>query len=200
MTLDRDVVAEGALEDLDRFEQLVRSIEPGEWDRPTRCAGWTVGDIARHLIGTFADVVAGRMDGLGTPEVTEREVAERAGRTPTELADECADVRKAVAGMLPLFDDAAWAAPAPGGFEGSLGDGVEALWYDTWLHADDIRQALGRPTEIGSGLAGGISHVTFELHKRGWEGEAPDDDPMGWILAATGRAEPRPGLLNIYAS
>ena len=59
----------------------------------------------------MADVAAGRLDGLGTPEVTAREVDERAGRSPGELADECAEVRKAAAGLLPMFDDDAWAAP-----------------------------------------------------------------------------------------
>jgi uncharacterized protein (TIGR03083 family) len=200
MALDRDVVAEGLLTELDRFEELVRGIGADEWERPSRCAGWTVGDVARHVIGSMADVAAGRLDGLGTPEVTEREVQERAGRSPAQLADECAEVRKAAAGMLPLFDDAAWSGPAPGGYEGSLGDGVEALWYDTWLHADDIRAALGRPSEPGSGLAGGVSHVAFELRKRGWEGEVPDDDTMGWILSATGRAPLRDGLIDIYAA
>jgi len=199
MALDRDVVADGLLDDLDRFEELVRSIDPAEWDRPSRCGGWSVGDVARHVVGTLADVIAGKMDGLGSPEVTAREVAERAGCSPTELADECAEVRKAVAGMLPLFDDAAWAGDAPGSYEGTLGDGVEALWYDTWLHADDIRAALGRPTETGTGIAGGVSHVAFELRKRGWDGEVPTDGRMEWILAATGRAETLPGLINIYA-
>jgi hypothetical protein len=33
----------------------------------------------------MADVAAGRMEGLGTPEVTEREVTERRGRGPVEL-------------------------------------------------------------------------------------------------------------------
>lgn len=199
MALERDVVAEGLLGELERFETLVRSISADDWERPTRCAGWTVGDVARHVVGTMADVAAGRVDGLGSPEATEREVAERAGRSPAEVADECAEVRRTAAGMLPMFDDEAWAGPSPGSYEGTLGDGVEALWYDTWLHGDDIRAALGRPSEPGSGLAGGISHVAFELRKRGWDGDIPDDDPMGFVLAATGRAPERAGLPNIYA-
>jgi len=202
MALARDVVAEGLLEELDRFEDLVRSIDADEWERPSRCDGWTVGDVARHVVGSMADVVAGRVDGLGTPEATAREVAERAGRSPAELADECAEVRKATAGMLPLFDDAAWAAPAPGGYEGSLGDGVEALWYDAWLHADDMRSALGRPMELGPGVAGAISHVAFELGKRGWKGDVPavdDERAIPFVLSATGRAPLQDGLLDIYA-
>lgn len=204
MALDRTVVSDGLLDELDRFEELVRSLDADEWDRPSRCGGWTVGDVARHVVGTMADVAAGQLDDLGTPEVTAREVAERQGRSPAELADECASVRKAAAGLLPLFDDDAWAGPAPGGFGGTLGDGVEALWYDAWLHADDIRSVLGRPTALGPGLAGAVSHVSFELAKRGWAGVAPSaDDPdaaVPWILAATGRAPLPPGLLDIYAA
>jgi uncharacterized protein (TIGR03083 family) len=204
MALDRTQVSDGLLEELDRFEQLVRSLDADAWERPSRCEGWTVGDVARHVVGSMADVVAGRVDGLGSPEATKREVDERAGRSPAELADECAEVRKATAGMLPLFDAEAWAGPAPGGYDGTLGDGVEALWYDLWLHADDIRSALGRPTEVGTGLPGALSHVAFELAKRGWTGEVPSaDDPAAavpFVLSATGRAPLRDGLLDIYAA
>ena len=188
MALPRDQVSDGLLAELDRFEQLIRPLDAEAWDAPTRCDGWTVGDVARHVVGSMADVAAGRLDGLGTPEVPEREVRERAGRSPAELADECAEVRKATAGLLPLFDDDAWAAAAPGGYVGSLADGVEALWYDTWLHADDIRSALGRPSEPGESLAGGVSHVAFELRKRGHADEVVGD-PFTWVLVATGRAD-----------
>jgi uncharacterized protein (TIGR03083 family) len=202
MALARQIVSEELVAELGRFEDLIRPLSAQEWETPTRCAGWTVGDVARHVVGSMADVAAGRLDGLGTPEVTAREVAERAGRSAEELADECAEVTKASAGLLPLFDDDAWAGPAPGGYEGTLGDGVEALWYDAWLHADDIRAALGRAPEAGSGIRGGLSHVQFELSKRGWHGEVTGD-PMQFVLVATGRADPSPlgdaAPPNIYA-
>lgn len=201
MALPREEVSDGLLHELGQFEELLRSLSAEEWETSSRCAGWTVGDVARHAVGSMADVVAGRLDGLGTPEVTEREVNERAGKTAAEIADECAEVQKATAGMLPIFDDAAWAAPAPGGYDGSLGDGVEALWYDFWLHADDIRAAIGRPSVLGDGLRGGVSHVQFELSKRGWRGEVPaGDEAFHFVLEATGRAPSRPdGPINIYA-
>jgi uncharacterized protein (TIGR03083 family) len=201
MALPRNEVSEGLLSEMEAFEELVRPLTAEEWETPSRCEGWTVGDVARHAIGSMADVVAGRLDGLGTPEVTLREVEERAGRAPEQLADECAEVAKGAAGMLPMFDDAAWAAPAPGGYDGTLGDGVEALWYDFWLHADDIRVSLGRPSVIGRGLRGGCSHVAFEARKLGWQGEVPGDEDaaFAFVLAATGRGAPQPGLPNIYA-
>jgi uncharacterized protein (TIGR03083 family) len=206
MALPRAQVSDGLIDELGRFEELIRGLDASIWDQPSRCAGWSVGDVARHVVGSMADVAAGRLDGLGTPEVTEREVAERARRTPAELADECAEVVKAAAGLLPLFDDAAWAGPAPGGYEGTLGDGVEALWYDTWMHADDIRAATGEATQFGPAWPGVVSHVRFELAKRGWNGDVIDSaDAAGlaFVMAATGRSDgadlgaTRP--INIYA-
>ncbi len=201
MALPRDVVMDGLLASMAELEGLLRSLDAQEWERPSRCQGWTVGDVARHCVGSMASAVAGNTDGLGTPEVTQREVDERAGRTPVELADECAEVAKAVAALIPVFDEAAWSAPAPGGYDGTLGDGIEALWYDFWLHADDIRAGVGRPMVVEPGFDGAVSHVAFELAKRGWTGEVPvgRDEQVAWILAATGRAPLPEGLLNIYA-
>ncbi len=192
MALPRTVVSQGVIDELARFEALVRTLTPEQWAAASVCAGWTVGDVARHVIGSMSDVVAGRLDGLGTPEVTQREVDERAGRTATELADECSAAAQGAAAMLPLFDDAAWATPGPGGFDGTLGDGVEALWYDTWQHGNDIRASIGADPVFGPGIAAARSHVQWELGKLGWDGTAPaDDDALyPFVLVATGRAEP----------
>jgi uncharacterized protein (TIGR03083 family) len=192
MALARTVVSEGLIDELTRFEEQVRSLNETQWNTPSRCEGWTVGDVARHVIGSMADVAAGRLDGLGTPEVTKREVDERAGRSPAELADECAEVTKAAAGMLPLFDDAAWAGPGPGGFDGTLGDGVEALFYDTWMHGEDIRAALGQAPVLSSGFTAARSHVAWDLRRvADWKGEMPkaDKDAYTFIMVATGRAD-----------
>jgi uncharacterized protein (TIGR03083 family) len=220
MTLSRTEVVVGLVDELDAFGALVGPLDATAWEAPTRCEGWTVGDVAAHVIGSMADVVNGRLEGLGSPEVTAREVAERKGRTPAELAAELAEVTKLTADLGGAFDDAAWAAPAPGGYDGSLGEGVEALWYDTYLHADDIRAALGRPSERGPGLRPTVHHVAILLDKKGWGpatlsfdgletvlvgggGETVlTGDPFPFVLAATGRGAPEPlGLdssVNIY--
>lgn len=200
MALPRTTVMDGLASSMADFEILLRSLDPGAWDKTSRCEGWTVGDVARHAVGSMADAVGGRTDGLGSPEATQREVDERAGRSPADLADECAEVAEAVKAVFPLFDEAAWAAPAPGGFEGTLGDGVEALWADFWIHADDIRHAVGLASVADAGLPGAMSHVTFELGKRGWDGQVPKGDgQIPWVLSATGRAPLDDGLINIYA-
>jgi len=124
--------------------------------------------------------------------------------------------------MLPGFDEVAWNAPAPGGYEGTLGDGVEALWFDFFMHGDDIRAAIGRPSEPhDDGLRATTSHIATQLTKRKWgpatialEGvpefdvsgggsERVEGDPMAFALAATGRSDPSTfGLdasVNLYA-
>jgi uncharacterized protein (TIGR03083 family) len=218
--LGRQEVTSGLIEELDRFAHLVSGIDAEGWQRPTRCEGWTVADVAAHLTGSMTDVVAGRLDGLGTPEVTDREVSERRGRTPSELADELRGTTKGAADLLALFDDAAWASPAPGGYHGTLRDGVEALWSDSYIHGDDIRTALGLPSVAGPGLRCAVHHVAQVLTQQGWGpatiavdgmeeltlGGGGDPriggDALRFVNAATGRADPATlGLdesVNIY--
>jgi uncharacterized protein (TIGR03083 family) len=220
MTLPREEVLAGLQDELAAFEELVRSLDADQWRRPTRCTGWTTGDVAAHVAGTMADVAALRLEGLGTPEVTEREVAERRGRAPAEIADELAQVAKLTADLAAGFDDTAWDAPAPGGLAMTLGEGVEALWYDAYLHGLDIRDAIGSPPVRGAGLRASVSHVTDVLTRQGW-GPATvaldgmeevgvsgggarriGGDPLHFVLTATGRADPTElGLdetVNIY--
>ena len=221
MALPRTEVSTGLVEELERFKGLIESLGRAEWATPTRCTGWAVGDVAAHVIGGMAEA-AFRLEGLGTAEVTARQVAERQGRSPGELGDELGAALKATAELLAAFTDEAWALPAPGGFDFTLGQGVEALWYDAWLHGDDIHSALGRPSDRGAGLTAGVSHVADVLAGQGWgpallglDGQpeftvgAPGagatritGDPLAFVLAATGRADPTPlGLderVNIY--
>jgi uncharacterized protein (TIGR03083 family) len=201
MALPRTVVMDGLVVSMASLEDLIRTLDDAEWDKESRCDGWSVGDVARHCVGSMSSALAGNTDGLGSPEVTQREVDDRAGRSPADLADECAEVARTAAAMIPLFDDDAWAAPAPGDYEGTLGDGVEALWADFWFHTDDIRAAVGREPVADAGLTGAMSHVRFELGKRGWTGTPPTstDEQIPWLLSATGRRPLVEGLINIYA-
>jgi uncharacterized protein (TIGR03083 family) len=192
MTLAREVVSDGLIAELGGMETLIRSLTEEQWNCPSRCAGWTVGDVARHAVGSVADATSGRLEGLGSPEATQREVDERAGRTTTELADECAEVTKAAAGMLTMFDDATWEAPVGSGIAGTIGFGVEALWFDTFMHADDMRSSIGQPPDlVGGGIAGSVSHVEAHLAEIGWSEPLPPEGRAAYdaVLVATGRAD-----------
>ncbi len=221
MALPRETVSTGFIQELDDFSALLRSLDDKEWNTPSRCEGWTVANVASHVTGQITDVTTGRLDDLGTPGVTQRQVDERKGRSPDEVADEVDAARKVGADMVAAFDDDAWNGPVPApNVPGTLGDGVEALWYDTYLHADDIRAAIGRTSERGPGLEAGISHIATILSGNNWGpatlaldgmGEFPvsggggkrvTGDPFEFMLAATGRGDPATfGLdetVNIY--
>jgi uncharacterized protein (TIGR03083 family) len=218
-TLDRAETSAGFLAELDHFGELIGSLDDAALDTPTRCAGWTVRDVAGHMVGQITDVVEGRLDGLGSPEVTERQAKERAGRSGKDLAAELAEGRARGADMLALFDDAAWNGPVASDFTGTLGDGILALYYDAYLHADDIRAALGMPSARGEGLSASVHHVADALEDKPWGpatlaldgtevidirggGEKITGDPLDFVLVGTGRANPSTmGLdesVNIY--
>lgn len=217
MTLRREEVVPGLIAELGELESLVRSLDEIEWKAPSRCGDWTAGDVAAHVIGQLADVTAGRFDGLGTPEVTARQVEERRGRTAVELADELAAVSIVADAILGSFDETAWNGPGPAGGS-TLGDGVEALSCDATVHADDIRAATGRSTEM-SGMRIAVSHLAQVLTDQGHppatlrldglepfsvSGGGPEitGPPERFVLVATGRSAPEPlGLdetINVY--
>ena len=84
----------------------------------------------------------------------------------------------------------------------TLGEGVLTLWYDTYVHIDDIHAATGRPSASGAGLGASVAYLNAELAKRGWTGEVTCDE-FDFVLAATGRTDPAPldldAAVNIYA-
>jgi uncharacterized protein (TIGR03083 family) len=223
VVLSREEVVEGLPQEMAAFSELLRSLNQHEFDAPSRCEGWSAGDVARHLAGAFVDIREGRVEGQGTAEVSERQVAERRGRSAKALADEIDDVAKWWARFLGSLDDNTWTRPARGGYPGTLGQGMAGYWLGTYIHADDIRTAIGRPSERGPGLRAGLLHVADLLAQRGWgpavlaldgmeeipvgtEGDVTrriTGDPLAFLLVATGRADPTPlGLdesVNVFA-
>ena len=84
MALGREQAINGLMTEYEGFAAFVRTLDDAQWNAASRCSGWTAGDIARHVVGTAADVAAGVV-GSHTPE---DEAAMRAGRTQAEIADE----------------------------------------------------------------------------------------------------------------
>lgn len=206
MVLPREIAISGMLDEYQLFGELLLSLSDEDWRARTRCEGWTVADVAGHLVGQLTDVVTGNLDGLGTPEVTLREVEERRGKSPAELADELAQSGKLGLDLTAAFDDTAWNSPIPTGGPGTLGSGVEALWADAYIHADDVRNAIGREPVRTEGLRGAVSHYAELLEQQGLApttlalerleefpiaggGRRITGDPHEFVLAVTGRGD-----------
>jgi uncharacterized protein (TIGR03083 family) len=221
MTLARSVVVPGMITEYGEFAALLDSLSDEQWETASRCEGWRVADVAAHVVGTLSDVVAFRLDGLGTAEVTARQVDERRGSSAHDLAQELRTAAKTAGELAEGFDDDAYAAEGPQGNGQTLGFGLESLWFDTYLHADDIRTAVGQSTTSKTGLPPSVSHVSQVLSQQAWtpatirltgmdefqvSGGDPDmlvsGDPMQFVLVSTGRADPATmGLdpaVNIY--
>ena len=221
MTLARSVVVPGMLTEYGEFADLLSDLSPEQWEAPSRCEGWRVADVAAHVVGQLTDVTALRFGDLGTPEGTARQVEERRGRTAAELADELRTGIKAAEALADAFDEDAYNAEGPQGNGQTVGAGLEALWFDTYLHADDMLAGLGRSVTTKAGLLPSVSHITDSLTAEGAEpatvrltgldefvvsgGDASrviEGDPMQFVLVSTGRADPATmGLgpeINIY--
>lgn len=213
--LPRTYVGNGLLQEYGDFASLVESLSDDEWRAPSRCAGFDVRDVAGHVIGLAEDVAAGKP---GTRNA-EEEAASVRDDTPAQAAARLRAALETISAIAGGADDTTWNAPI-GVNDLTLGEGVLLLWYDAYVHADDIRSAVGRASERGEGLNASVAYLAGELTKRGYEpstlafagvpryeigggGRAITGDALQFVLAATGRAEPAAmGLdpsMNIYA-
>jgi uncharacterized protein (TIGR03083 family) len=92
------------------------------------CPDWSVRDLVAHVTGVAADLVAGRLDGVGTDPWTAAQVAARRDRTLAEVVAEWVEVGPQMEEAFVAF--------------GGLPD---QLVFDTTTHEHDLRGALGRP-------------------------------------------------------
>jgi uncharacterized protein (TIGR03083 family) len=173
-----------------------------------------VRDVAGHVVGLAEDVAKG----VPGSRNAEEEAASVRGDAPARVAARLRAAVDAVRPLLAALDDDMWNGPS-GVPDLTFGRGVLTLWYDAFVHADDIRAALGRPSDRGPGLAASVEYLAGELASRGWGpatlaldglprldvgagGPEVGGDPMQFVLVATGRAAPEtmglePGI-SIY--
>lgn len=184
--MEREAVVDGLLGEYRAYRELLGDLDPAGDRAPTRCDGWTVHDVAAHVVGLASDAFAGRI-GRFTPD---EQAAMRRDLTPAELVDELEQALLLGEPFLRALTDEQWDADsgAPGL---TLGEGLLTLWYDAWVHRDDIRAALGQPPDDGPGLAASCAYVRWALDKQGWKPpECVDVDAIDdhrFVLAATGR-------------
>ena len=193
---------------------LIEGLADDQWNAPSRCGGWLARDVAAHVVGLAEDTAAGRPGSRNADE----EAASVRHESPAGAA---ARLRTAVAtlqSLLDVVDDDAWNGPS-GVPDLTLGDGVLTLWYDTYVHDDDIRAALGKQSERGDGLDATVAYLAKQLTAKGFGpatlalddverydvsggGNEITGDALQFALIATGRADASlmgldPGV-NIY--
>lgn len=164
--LDRPRAMQLAATEYDRFIDLLRSLRPEDWAKPTECEAWDVRAVAAHLLGMVEMAASvweqGRQNrrakarheqrgGLFIDALTGLQVDERAGMTAEQIVDRlAARVPKAAKGrrrapgfirrrQLPVLQDVAGQAEA--WTFGYLIDII--LTRDPWMHRVDISRATG---------------------------------------------------------
>jgi uncharacterized protein (TIGR03083 family) len=96
--------------------------------RVATCPEWSIRDVVAHLTGVCADVLAGKIDGVGTDPWTAAQVEARRTAPLKEVLAEWNEVAPAVEAMAAAFGAA--------GFQ----------WVgDQAIHEHDVRGALDRP-------------------------------------------------------
>jgi uncharacterized protein (TIGR03083 family) len=214
--ISRSETVRGLTQEYASFATLLDGLTDADWRTSTRCTGFEVRDVAGHVVGLAEDVTRG----VPGSRTAAEEAASLREYAPDEVAKVLRTASESIGALLDAVDDATWSGPSP--VEGlTLGRGVLTLWYDAYVHADDIRAALGRPSERGAGLRASVEYLVGELDQRGFGpiqltfdgmpaygigkgGTTVTGDPMEFVLAATGRTDPAPlGLderVNIYAA
>ena len=218
--LARDEITRGTAAEYRAFIELLAGLDADQWSIPTRCDGWTVAHVAGHVTGQLDDVVNFRFDELSRPDSPEIQAARHRDHSPSEVAAELERLVETFEVAVGAFDDAAWDAPIDESFGSqTIGEGVHALWDDTYVHADDVRAALGREPERGPGMRAAILRLAQVLTEQEWRpatlvldgverveisggGDEITGDPHEFVLVATGRADPATfGLdetVNVY--
>ncbi|MFZ9628395.1 MAG: maleylpyruvate isomerase family mycothiol-dependent enzyme [Ilumatobacteraceae bacterium] len=109
----------GILRDLDEADATVTV---------PSCPGWTVAELASHMMGVVDDILEGRMEGVTTDPWTQAQVERLRGLSLAQLADHY----EASAGR---FDAVLPHVPSPSNSQ---------LVMDAVTHEHDLREAVGR--------------------------------------------------------
>ncbi|MEU0336611.1 maleylpyruvate isomerase family mycothiol-dependent enzyme [Streptomyces sp. NPDC006193] len=151
----RDPEAPGRLLALERdaLVPLLRARPDADFALPTAaCPGWTVRDVLAHCSAALTRVVQGRLEkGVFSPESNERDIAERADWTNARIVDE---LERGMTEAGPVIARA--------------GGVLDLLAVGEWLHAGDVREALGVPgAYAGAGLPDALALLARSTRESG---------------------------------
>lgn len=157
------------------------------------CPGWTVRDVLAHCSAALTRVVEGRFEeGVFSPASNDRDIAERAGWTNARIVDE---LERGMAEAGPVIAKA--------------GGVLDVIALGEWVHAGDVREALGEPgAYAGGGLPDALAllaHVTREKEHLSLHADLDDLDEPLRLGAAAGDAPPAryigdaPTLVRLYS-
>ena len=156
--VERTRVIDALEEEWSVLDELLGQLTPQDWTRPSSLAGWDVQALVAHIIGTESMLVGidppvGPIDPADYPHVrndigafNEQWIIALAGRSPTEMRSQLSEITATRRAALADMDAEAWSTEGftPAGMD-TYGRFMRIRLFDTWLHEQDIRDAVGRP-------------------------------------------------------
>jgi uncharacterized protein (TIGR03083 family) len=145
----------------ERFRQLLASLEPTDWNKPTACTAWNVHDMVAHQAGGYASGTSYREmfrqyssipkpGQLPEDAVNNLQVSERREKSPAALITELEQVGPVAIQKWAYQFRFAKLITIPHPVPGSLSL-RHLMWVihsrDTWMHRLDICRATGRKFE-----------------------------------------------------
>lgn len=216
--LRREEVAPLAREELARFQQLLETLEPADWERPTACALWSVKDIAAHQgshvvglvrVGEFLDQFNpmnlrdySRKGMNSLDAANQRQVDKRAAWTPGRVIAELRDNgeaslrgRRRFPALLRVIR-----LKAPGHDAlFSVGYLIDTVYTrDMWMHRLDICRATGKEMVQTAAHDGRITalvvrdldrHLRRKLAGRSVLYRLTGTAGGGWLVGSNSRAD-----------
>ncbi|MFI2509321.1 maleylpyruvate isomerase family mycothiol-dependent enzyme [Streptomyces sp. NPDC018972] len=178
----------------DALVPLLRGRADADFALPVvACPGWTVRDVLAHCSAAFTRVLERRFeDGVFSPESNERDIAERAEWTNARVVDE---LERGMTEAGPVIARA--------------GGALDVLALGEWVHAGDVRVALGEPgAYAGAGLPYALELLGQVTGRKGHlplHADLDDADEPLRLGDATGERPPAryigdgPTLVRLYA-
>lgn len=172
--LDKPDVLSGLFATWDSLDRLLTGLSERQWQTPTPLPGWCVHDVVAHIIGTESV-----LHGINTPDADIDVTTLGHVRNDVGVANECwvrhlsresaaevhqrfravtADRRKRLTDMS--TDEWNAVTPTPVGAD-SYGRFMRIRVFDCWMHEQDIRVALQKPSSDAE-LDGPASQLSLD--------------------------------------
>ena len=187
------------------LDLLLDSLDEKDWAAPTDCPGWSVQDTVVHVIGTERTLAGESAPDVEVPEsphvrndigrMNEAWIIDRRDRAPADVLAEFREVVRdrdaALSAMQPQeFDAESW---TPAG-QATYGRFLQIRVFDTWIHEQDIREAVGRSGHLeGPAVRRTLAEVAnglgFVVGKRAG---APDGSSVRFVVTG-----PEPATIDV---
>ncbi|CCH03177.1 hypothetical protein FAES_5178 [Fibrella aestuarina BUZ 2] len=166
----------------EKLVELLRSLSPDDWHRDTICAGWTVKDVASHLLDTALRTITLYRDGYSSPEPVAihsyRDLVDYLNRlnndwvratrrlSPallTDWLDEAGRTADALVMALPPDEPAVYSVAWAGQAESPNWFHVAREYTERWHHQQQIRLAVGQQETL---LTDALYHPLLDTFMR----------------------------------